>query len=188
MSNTMCHSSYHILDYMALIIHPYVDYNTILPKSIKRLPAITASTDNPSISASSRSTAIPNALITPGDTKGQDSIRRGHRLLRNPIQILIEYCQSMFQKVTNFFGLKKSDSSTKKNQNSTNGDGSQGRVKETGSNKSTGSGDDDWTFYVSVPPELDLSSQETDILQKNWPQFFRATKKRSRTTTGRRRI
>lgn len=178
-SKNICYSSHYVLDFMGMILHPYIDYNTILPKTIQKSPTIPALEENPVSDPNNLSKTAQDGLITSGDAQNKNFSRYGRRLLRNPIQMLVQFCNSIFKKLTHFFRIKRKDSETQKAENEASGDEiqSQSQGEETQSSKRTDSSDDDWTFYVSVPPKLNLSSQQKDILQKTGDNLLERLKK-----------
>jgi len=174
LSQAICQTSHSVLDYMALIIEPYVDYNTILPRSNIQ-PALTGT-----------STSIGHVKIgskIADTTKKTASSMSGiiqHKInkLKNAIRSLQKLCASILHSITSLFNRQNN----KNDQKTLRKDDVSIQKKEELIKKDSSSGDNenDLSIYVSAPMELNLSSQQREILEKTKINLLQRLEKEQR--------
>ena len=168
---SMCQSSHSVLDYLALIFHPFIDYHTIVPKTriiTKIQPQISAAgAETISLAPITNSQPSNNGII-------QYDKRGRRRVVINPVQVLVQACQNIFKSFTNLFKIIKIETNDHNDQLDDNDElvELQDKAKNESNNggnsidSSGNNNDGDLTMYVSVPLQLKLSPEQEKILEK----------------------
>lgn len=161
-SQTMCHSSYSILDYMALLFQPLVNYHNIVPKSTLHISAPSTRSKYDENSDDDQVTRIINndiqnpssitGIIQLKITKFKKSI---HQLCTSIIRTIFTNPFTAFMK-----GKDNDDNNDAKSSKNNSGDN-----------------DEEWTVYLSVPLELDLTPKQKDVMERTANNFLKRLEK-----------
>jgi len=159
----MCRSSHSVLDLIASIIHPYVNYDIILPKHTVHPKALPYISNNNNIGYNEEDDSKELDVFKKKNDKAVITYE-----VFNPVHSFVRYCHNIVKKLSNLFKKKSIH-----NEDSEEKETSKGSTIENTATKSN----DDWTFYVSVPMELNLSSQQKRILEATANNFHQRLNK-----------
>ncbi len=162
-SQTMCHSSHSVLDYMALLFQPFVNYHNIVPKSTLHISAPSTRSNYDKNSDDDQVTRIiKNDMQNPSSITGIIQLK-----ITKFKKSLHQLCTSIIRTIfTNPFTAFSKGKNKDDNDN------------DAKSNKNTSSdNDEEWTIYLSVPLELELTLKQKDVMERTSNNFLKRLEK-----------